>query len=70
MEATEHASVIGELVGEILGGDDKDTLDLVMGIRLTATNTFTVELAYYKNLRTYRAYGWDDQLQVGYTLKW
>jgi hypothetical protein len=69
-EATEHASVIGELAGEVAGGDDKDTLDLVMGIRFGATSTFTLELVYYKNLRTYRTYGWDDQLQVGYTLKW
>lgn len=69
-EATEHASVIGEIVGEVLGGDDKDTLDMVIGIRFAATETFNLEFVYYKNLRTYRTYGWDDQLQVGYTLKW
>ncbi|MDD2997476.1 MAG: hypothetical protein EOM80_08485 [Erysipelotrichia bacterium] len=69
-EATEHASIIGEIAGEVLGGDDKDTLDLVIGIRLAPTSTLTLELAYYRNLRTYRLYGWDDQLQAGYTLKW
>jgi len=69
-EATEHVSLIGELAGEILGGDDKDTMDLVMGIRLQATTTWTLEFVYYKNLRTYRDYGWDDQLQAGYTLRW
>jgi len=69
-EATEHVSLIGELAGEVLGGDDKDTMDLVMGIRLQPTTTWTLELVYYKNLRTYREYGWDDQLQAGYTLRW
>jgi len=69
-EATKHVSLIGELVGEILGGDDKDTMDLVIGARLAGTETFTLELVYYKNLRTFRTYGWDDQLQIGYTLKW
>lgn len=69
-EATKHVSLIGEIVGEILGGDDKDTMDLVLGTRLAGTETFTLELVYYKNLRTFRTYGWDDQLQIGYTLKW
>lgn len=69
-EATEHVSLIGEMVGEVLGGDDKDTLDMVLGIRLAATETFNLEFVYYKNLRTYRDYGWNDQLQLGYTLKW
>ena len=69
-EATEHVSLIGELAGDILGGDDKDTMDLVMGIRLQPTKTWTLEFVYYKNLRTYRDYGWDDQLQAGYTLRW
>lgn len=69
-EATKHVSLIGEVVGEILGGDDKDSMDLVVGARLAGTETFTLELVYYKNLRTFRTYGWDDQLQVGYTLKW
>lgn len=69
-EATKHASLIGEIVGEVQGGDDKDNLDLVLGIRLAANDTFTVEFAYYQNLRSYRTYGWDDQLQAGYTLRW
>jgi len=69
-EALEPVSLIGELVGEILGGDDKDTMDLVMGIRVQPTTTWTLEFVYYKNLRTYRDYGWDEQLQAGYTLRW
>ncbi len=69
-EATEHASLIGEFAGEVLGGDDKDTMDLIVGIRLAPTRNFTLEIAYYKNLRTYREYGWDDQLQLGTTIKW
>ncbi len=69
-EALEHVSLIGELVGEVLGGDDKDTMDLVMGIRVQPTATWTLEFVYYKNLRTYRDYGWDQQLQAGYTLRW
>jgi hypothetical protein len=69
-EALEHVSLISELAGEILGGDDKDTMDLVMGIRVQPTTTWTLEFVYYKNLRTYRDYGWDEQLQAGYTLRW
>lgn len=69
-EATPHVSLIGEIAGEVLGGDDKDTLDMVVGVRLAGTEAFTLELAYYRNLRTFRVYGWDDQLQAGYTLKW
>lgn len=69
-EALEHVSLLGELVGEVLGGNDKDTMDLVMGIRVQPTATWTLEFAYYKNLRTYRDYGWDEQLQAGYTLRW
>ncbi|GAB4281853.1 MAG: hypothetical protein Kow0029_27150 [Candidatus Rifleibacteriota bacterium] len=69
-EATKHVSLIGELVGEILGGDDKDTMDLVLGMRFSINETWNLELAYYKNLRTYREYGWDDQFQAGYSLRW
>ncbi len=69
-EALEHVSLIGEVVGEVLGGDDKDTMDMVLGIRVQPTTTWTLEFAYYKNLRTYRDYGWDEQLQAGYTLRW
>ncbi len=69
-EATKHVSLIGELAGEIQGGDDKDTLDLVLGIRLGINETWNLEFAYYKNLRTFREYGWDDQLQAGYSLRW
>lgn len=69
-EATKHVSLIGELVGEVLGGDDKDTLDMVIGVRLGINETWNLEFAYHKNLRTYREYGWNDQLQAGYTLTW
>ncbi len=69
-EATEHVSVIGEVAGEVLGGDDKDTLDMVLGVRVAPNATFSLEFAWYRNLRTYRLYGWDDQLQAGYTLRW
>lgn len=69
-EATEHVSVIGEIAGEIQGGDDKDSLDMVIGLRLAPNSTFSLEFAWYRNLRTYRLYGWDDQLQAGYTLRW
>lgn len=69
-EATKHVSLIGELAGEILGGDDKDTLDMVLGVRLGINETWNLEFAWYKNLRTYREYGWDDQLQAGYSLRW
>lgn len=69
-EATEHVSLIGELAGEVQGGNDKDTLDMIMGIRFAATRTFILEFAYHKNMRTYREYGWDDQLQAGVTLNW
>ena len=69
-EATEHVSVIGELAGEIQGGDDKDSLDMIIGLRVAPNSTFTLEFVWYRNLRTYRLYGWDDQLQAGYTLRW
>ena len=69
-EATKHVSVIGEIAGEVLGGDDKDTLDMILGIRLAPGEKFTLEFAWYRNLRTYRNYGWDDQLQAGYSLRW
>ena len=69
-EVTEVASFIGELTGEACGGDDKDNLDLVVGIRLAPTKDFTFEMAYYRNLRTYRQYGWDNQFQIGGTLQW
>lgn len=69
-EATSQVSLIGELVGEILGGDDKDSLDMVLGVRLGINETWNLEFAYYKNLRTYREFGWDDQLQAGYSIRW
>ncbi len=69
-EATEHVTVLGEVAGEVQGGDDKDTLDMVLGVRVAPNATFTLEFAWYRNLRTYRTYGWDDQLQAGYTLRW
>lgn len=69
-EASAHATLIGELVGEIQGGDDKDTMDAVIGLRLAPTVHSVLEFAYTRNLRTYRAYGWDEQLQTGFTIRW
>jgi hypothetical protein len=69
-EATEHATLIGELTGEVQAGDDKDTMDLVLGLRLAPTRHAVVELAWTKNLRTYRPYGFDDQIQTGVTIRW
>ena len=68
--ATENAALIGEFAGNVIGGADKDSLDMVMGIRLAPSDTFTLELVYSKNLRTYRTYGWDDQFQLGTTIRW
>ena len=69
-EATEHASLIGELAGEVEGGKDKDSLDLIAGIRFTADRRFILEFAYTRNLRTYRPFGWDDRLHTGFTFNW
>jgi hypothetical protein len=69
-EANRHASIIGELVGEIEGGDDHDTLDTVVGIRLSPTPTSVLEFSYTKNLRTHREFGWDDRVQFGTTIRW
>lgn len=69
-DAAKYVAVIGEFVGEVIGGDDQDTLDMVMGVRLAPSDKFTLELVYYKNLRTYRDFGWDDQFQIGSTIKW
>jgi len=43
---------------------------MILGIRLAPGEKFTLEFAWYRNLRTYRNYGWDDQLQAGYSLRW
>lgn len=69
-EPTAHAALIGEFAGEIQGGQDKDTLDMVLGIRLAPSPKGVLELAYTKNLRTYREFGWDDRLQIGATVRW
>jgi len=69
-EASRHATLIGELVGEIQGGDDRDTMDLLGGIRLSPTPTSVLEFSFTKNLRTYREFGWDDRLQTGFTIRW
>ena len=69
-EATEHVSLISEISGEVQGGDDKDTMDLILGARFGATEKIKIELAWYRNLRTYRAYGWDDRLQAGFSMWW
>lgn len=69
-EITDVASFIGEIAGEVAGGNDKDNMDMILGFRLAPTSNFTFEAAYYKNLRTYRQYGWDNQFQIGGTLQW
>ena len=69
-EASRHATLIGELVGEIQGGNDQDTMDLIAGIRLAPTRQSVLEFAYTKNLRTFREYGFDDRLQIGTTIRW
>lgn len=69
-DITDKVSFIGEIVGEVAGGDDKDNMDMVIGFRLAPTKDFTVETAYYRNLRTYREYGWDNQFQIGACQKW
>lgn len=69
-EVTDVVSFIGELAGEVAGGDDRDNLDMVVGVRVAPSKDFTAEFAYYRNLRTYRQYGWDNQFQIGGTLKW
>ncbi len=69
-EASIHATLIGELAGEVQGGDDRDSLDLIGGVRLSPTPFSVLELAIAKNLRTYREYGWDARIQVGYTIRW
>ncbi|MBF0542932.1 MAG: hypothetical protein HQM08_00790 [Candidatus Riflebacteria bacterium] len=69
-EATIHATLIGELVGDIYGGNDKDTMDLVMGIRLAPSKTAVLEFQFTKNLRTYRDFGWDQRLGAGVTVRW
>lgn len=69
-EPTAHAALIGEFAGEVQGGQDKDTLDMIMGIRLAPSPKGVLELAYSKNLRTYREFGWDDRLQIGATIRW
>jgi len=67
---TEHVALIGELAGEVVGSDDKDTMDMVMAARFAVTEKVTLELAYFNNLRTYRSYGWDSKIQGGVTAKW
>lgn len=68
--ATQHATLIGELAGDVWGGDDKDLLDLIAGIRLAPSPTAVFELAYTKNLRTYREFGWDERFSTGLTIRW
>lgn len=69
-DITEKVSFIGEIVGEVAGGDDKDNMDMVCGLRLSPVKDFTIEMAYYRNLRTYREYGWDNQFQIGAAKQW
>jgi hypothetical protein len=69
-QANAHVNWIGELAGEVEGGDDRDNLDLVFGMRLSPSKTMVFELAYVKNLRTYREYGYDEQYRAGTTIRW
>jgi hypothetical protein len=69
-EATDAVSLVGEFAGEVIGGDNKDNLDMILGARFAATELLKIELAWYRNLRTYRAYGWDDRLQAGFAFWW
>lgn len=68
--STEKSAIIGELAGEVLGGNDMDTLDMIIGIRLAVTEKHNLELAWHRNLRTWREYGWTDQFQGGYAIRW
>ncbi|MBQ2595024.1 MAG: hypothetical protein II567_17285, partial [Candidatus Riflebacteria bacterium] len=69
-EITDRVSFIWEIAGEVAGGDDKDNMDMVFGFRLAPIKDFTFEAAYYRNLRTYREYGWDNQFQMGVSKQW
>ncbi len=69
-EAGQYTSLIGEFAGEVLTGDDKDSLDMVIGMRVTPSSTFVMELSYTKMLRTYREYGYDDEWSFGVTERW
>ncbi|MBP5467964.1 MAG: transporter [Candidatus Riflebacteria bacterium] len=69
-DVTPKVSFIGEIVGEVAGGDDKDNMDMVLGFRFAPVKDFTFEVAYYRNLRTYREYGWDNQFQIGASKQW
>lgn len=69
-QITNNSALIGELNGEMLNSSHKDTLDLIAGVRSGDPNKIVIELAYHLNLRNYREYGWDYQLQAGLTHKW
>ncbi|MBF0407208.1 MAG: hypothetical protein HQM10_07635 [Candidatus Riflebacteria bacterium] len=69
-QATEHGTLIGELAGEVQGGDDKDSMDIIAGIRLAPSANSVIEFQYTKNLRTYREFGWDQRLGAGLTVRW
>lgn len=69
-EASRHAALIGELVGDVQSGNGKDTMDLVAGIRLSPTRDSILQFVFYRNIRTYREFGWDTKLEIGTTTKW
>ena len=69
-QPTDPAVFLCELSGEVLSGNDKDTLDLISGLRLAPSRTVVFEITYTRNLRTYREYGWDNRFSTGATIRW
>lgn len=69
-EAGTYTSLITEFAGEVEGGDDRDTLDWILGARLAPSRLTVLELSYTKNLRTYREFGYDEELSLGMTIRW
>jgi len=69
-QANRHVNWIGEFVGEVEGGQDRDSMDMIFGMRFAPSPTSVLELAYTENLRTYREYGYDRRLQAGATIRY
>ncbi len=69
-QPTDPSVFICELSGEVLTGNDKDTMDLISGLRLAPARTVVFELTYTRNLRTYREYGFDHRFGAGATIRW
>lgn len=69
-DVTQSAAFITEFSGEIQGENDKDSLDMILGLRLQPSQELNLEFAYTKNLRTYRLYGYDERYHTGLNLFW